>query len=79
MAMIRQGCGDCIHYGCCDGLPFCGGTAWRPAYGECDHCGGRVHLDDVEWQTDDGKYIFCSEKCLRQWEDDNREEDEDGE
>ena len=74
--MSRHRCGDCIHYGCCDGLPYCGGSAWAPAYGECAQCGGRVHLDDVEWETEDGKHYFCSEGCLNTWLDENGDDEE---
>ena len=76
-AMRGRGCGDCIHDGCCDGLPSCGGLYWRSKWGECAQCGGRVLLEDCEWRSEDGEHIFCSEKCLREWENDNREEDED--
>lgn len=82
MSRNSHGCGDCIHDGCCEGLPHCGGGSWAPAYGECEQCGARVHLDDVEYETEDGKHIFCSEGCLNEWESDHAdegEETEDGE
>lgn len=78
MGRNGHGCGDCIHNGCCDGLPHCGGSAWAPAYGECEQCGGRVHLDDVEYETEDGKHIFCSEGCMNEWLAENGEDDEEG-
>lgn len=71
-------CATCIHDGQCDGLPHCGGTCWQNAYGECERCGGRVSLEDVEYQTDDGKHIFCSAECLDEWFRENGEDGEEG-
>ena len=67
MARNKHTCATCVHDGCCDGLPNCGGTCWQNAYGECAQCGNPVRLDDVEWQSEDGS-IFCSESCLGAWE-----------
>lgn len=78
MSRHAHGCGDCIHDGCCVGLPHCGGSAWAPAYGECEQCGARVHLEDVEYETEDGKHIFCSEGCMNEWLAENGEDDEEG-
>ena len=74
--MRKHGCHDCIHDGCCEGLPRCGGTYWSPAYGECEQCGGTVRLYDVEWKTEDGEHIFCSERCIEAWLEENGEEEE---
>ena len=79
MSRRGHGCGDCIHNGCCDELPYCGGSAWSPAYGECEQCGGRVSLEDCEWQTEDGEHIFCSESCMGEWLDENCEDEEEAE
>ena len=35
-------------------------------------------LDDVEFETDDRKHIFCSEGCLDEWLAENGEDDEEG-
>ena len=67
-------CSTCIHDGCCDGLPHCGGTCWQNAYGECANCGARVHL---EMAYEDGDKIFCSDKCAGQYRADNEEEEVD--
>lgn len=72
----RHTCANCAHDGCCEGLPHCGGTCWAPAFGECDQCGRQVLLEDVEWESEDGKHIFCSEKCMNEWAADNAEEEE---
>lgn len=67
-------CSTCIHDGCCEGLPHCGGTCWRSAYGECAQCGEPVHL---EMAYEDGGEIFCSEECAEKYRADNEEEEVD--
>jgi hypothetical protein len=37
-----------------------------------------VSLEDVEYQTDDGKHIFCSAECLDEWFRENGEDEEEG-
>lgn len=69
-------CSTCIHDGCCEGLPHCGGSCWQNAYGECANCGKQVHL---EMAHEDGDDIFCSEECAERYRADNEEEDEEGE
>lgn len=73
---MRRTCSSCIYDGCCEGLPYCGGSSWSPAYGECAQCGGTVRLDDVEWETEDGEHYFCSEECMDKWLEENSEEEE---
>ena len=73
---MKRTCLTCIHDGCCEGLPHCGGTRWQNAYGECANCGARVPL---EMAHEDGDEIFCCEECAVQYRADNEEEDEDGE
>ena len=35
-------------------------------------------LNDVEFETDDRKHIFCSAECLDEWLAENGEDDEEG-
>jgi uncharacterized Zn ribbon protein len=35
-----------------------------------------VLLEDVEWESEDGKHIFCSEKCMDEWAANSAEEEE---
>lgn len=66
-------CSTCIHDGCCEGLPHCGGSCWQNAYGECANCGKQVHL---EMAHEDGDEIFCSEECAIEYRNNHEEEDE---
>ena len=69
-------CRDCIYYGCCDDLPYCGGSRWKSAYAECDQCGREMLREDAI--TDADGHAFCCEECAAAWEDENAE-DEGGE
>ena len=50
--MSERGCSTCIHDGCCENLPYCGGAHWSPAYGKCSRCGAEIALDDCEEDAD---------------------------
>ena len=66
-------CRDCIHDGCCDGLPYCGGLRWESAYTECDQCGREFPREDAI--TDVAGHAFCCDECAVAWEADNEEEE----
>ena len=66
MRANRNICANCAHYGCCDGLPSCGGQYWRNAYSTCVQCGYEFR-DAGDWQSKDGEHSFCSEECLDEW------------
>lgn len=51
-------CKDCYHDGCCEGLPYCGGTYFQRAV-ECKVCGKVVLDGDVD---DDGLCADCAEE-----------------
>lgn len=34
-----KNCSTCLHDGCCENLPYCGGLSYVPRYGECSVCG----------------------------------------
>ena len=68
-------CATCAHWGCCDGLHYCGGGAWVDAYGECAQCGCGVFLEDVEYEGEDGE-VFCCEDCYDNWMAENGDNDE---
>jgi len=63
MKSYGKWCSTCYHEGCCDGLPYCGGSKWRPAYAECEHCGSVRHVDDLD---DDGLCYECAEERARE-------------
>ena len=71
-------CATCAHDGQCDGLPNCGGSYWEDAYTECAQCGERFRYEDSDWENEAGQ-LFCSEKCLNEWENDHKDEKEDEE
>ena len=73
--MSYHRCGTCAYDGCCDGLPYCGGSRWVDAYGECAQCGCRVLREDVEYEGKNGE-ILCSQDCYDNWMADNADNDE---
>ena len=54
-------CEDCIHDGCCDGLPRCGGVYFQSRWVICECCGDTVTVDDCE-VMDNGD-VVCNE-CI---------------
>ena len=44
----RKKCYECYHDGCCEGLPYCNGRSFVPRYADCDGCGDRVDVDELE-------------------------------
>lgn len=52
-------CRDCYHDGCCEGLPYCGGTYFLSARVECEGCGKVVLREDVD---EDGLCADCAEE-----------------
>ena len=70
-------CDTCIHDGCCDGLPYCGGLRWVDAYVDCAQCGHSILREDAEF-FDKDENVFCSEECLDRWLDENGIDDDEG-
>ena len=63
--------GTCVHNGCCDGLPYCGGSAWVNAYVQCAGCGREMHYENaVELNGRD----YC-EDCAANVEEEAEEEE----
>lgn len=73
MSRRTRTCATCAYDGCCDGLPRCGGIYWVNAFRECDNCGEEFR-DEGDWKSEDG-HSFCSEKCLKEWESEQAEEE----
>ncbi len=46
-------CSTCIHDGCCNDLPYCGGAYWRWREVECMDCGREFNPDDEGEFVDD--------------------------
>lgn len=40
-------CRGCVHDGCCDGLPYCGGSCYQSAYEDCERCGKTCYWEDL--------------------------------
>lgn len=51
-------CNSCFHNGCCEGLPYCNGSHYRPAYMACSECGKKTHVLDLD---DNGRCYDCAD------------------
>lgn len=49
-------CKDCVHDGCCDDLPYCGGMYFQSRFIECERCGEEF---DPELSKHGGEDSLC--------------------
>lgn len=69
-----RSCRDCVHDGCCDGLPHCGGSCFNSRWVECDRCGNEYdggYMEEVE--DEDGTTLLLCESCYSDWEEEQKE------